>query len=50
VRGTLENRQGLLKPGMTGVGKVLCGRRFVADLATRRAIRWLKTDFWEYLP
>ena len=50
VRGSLENREGLLKPGMTGVGKILCGRRLVGELATRRLVRWIRTEFWEYLP
>jgi hypothetical protein len=35
---------------MTGVGKILCGKRMIAELLSRRAIRWLRTEFWEYLP
>jgi multidrug resistance efflux pump len=50
VQGELENPEGILKAGMTGVGKILCGKRLIADLVTRRAIRWLRTEFWEYLP
>jgi putative peptide zinc metalloprotease protein len=50
VQGELTNADGALKSGMTGVGKILCGKRMVADLITRRAIRWLRTEFWEYLP
>ena len=50
VQGELNNPDGSLKAGMTGVGKILCGRRTVFDIATRRAIRWLRTEFWEYLP
>ncbi len=50
VQGELENRDGLLKAGMTGVGKILCGKRRVGELATRRLVRWLRTEFWEYLP
>jgi multidrug resistance efflux pump len=50
VRGRLENGDGALKSGMTGVGKILCGERKIADLLTRRAVRWLRTEFWEYLP
>ncbi|MBZ5497262.1 MAG: efflux RND transporter periplasmic adaptor subunit [Acidobacteriia bacterium] len=50
VRGELLNADGSLKAGMTGVGKILCGKRMIGELVTRRAIRWLRTEFWEYLP
>ncbi len=50
VKGELENTDGSLKAGMTGVGKILCGKRMIAQLATRRMLRWLRTEFWEYLP
>jgi putative peptide zinc metalloprotease protein len=50
VWGYLENSDGSLKAGMTGVGKILCGKKRIAEIATRRAIRWLRTEFWEYLP
>ena len=50
IRGELDNADGSLKAGMTGVGKILCGRRMIGELVTRRAIRWLRTEFWEYLP
>jgi putative peptide zinc metalloprotease protein len=50
VQGELENPDGSLKAGMTGVGKILCGKRTIFSIATRRAIRWLRTEFWEYLP
>ncbi len=50
VQGELKNTDGSLKAGMTGVGKILCGRRTVFEIATRRATRWLRTEFWEYLP
>jgi multidrug resistance efflux pump len=50
VQGDLPNADGILKPGMTGVGKIRCGRRLIGDLVTRRAIRWLRTEFWEYIP
>jgi hypothetical protein len=46
----LINEDGALKSGMTGVGKILCGRRLIVELATRHLIRWLRTEFWEYLP
>ncbi len=50
VRGELENSDGALKSGMTGVGKILCGQRMIIELVSRRAIRWLRTEFWEFLP
>ncbi len=50
VQGELENADATLKAGMTGVGKILCGKRMIGELVTRRAVRWLRTEFWEYLP
>jgi multidrug resistance efflux pump len=50
VQGELDNADGALKAGMSGVGKILCGKRMILHLATRRAVRWLRTEFWEYLP
>jgi multidrug resistance efflux pump len=50
VRGELQNPDGSLKAGMTGVGKILCGQRVIFELISRRAIRWVRTEFWEYLP
>ncbi|HTY60786.1 MAG TPA: efflux RND transporter periplasmic adaptor subunit [Acidobacteriota bacterium] len=50
VQGDLKNPDGSLKAGMTGVGKILCGQRTIFEIASRRAIRWLRTEFWEYLP
>jgi multidrug resistance efflux pump len=50
VQGELPNEDGSLKAGMTGVGKILCGERTIFEIAFRRAIRWLRTEFWEYLP
>jgi HlyD family secretion protein len=50
IRGELPNPDGSLKTGMTGVGKILCGKRLIINLVSRRLIRWLRTEFWEYLP
>ena len=50
VQGVLENPDGSLKAGMTGVGKILCGKRTIFAIASRRVIRWLRTEFWEFLP
>jgi multidrug resistance efflux pump len=50
VQGQLENPDGSLKAEMTGVGKILCGERMIFEILSRRLIRWLRTEFWEYLP
>jgi multidrug resistance efflux pump len=50
VQGQLENPDGSLKAGMTGVGKILCGERMIFEILSRRMVRWLRTEFWEYLP
>lgn len=50
VQGQIDNRDGSLKAGMTGVGKILCGKRMIYEIVSRRLIRWLRTEFWEYLP
>ena len=50
IYGELENLDGSLQSNMTGVGKILCGKRLIINLLSRRAIRWIKTEFWEYLP
>jgi hypothetical protein len=35
---------------MTGVGKILGGKRPIFEIASRRITRWIRTEFWEYLP
>ena len=50
VQGELKNPDGSLKAGMTGAGKILCGTRPVYEVAFRRAIQWVRTEFWGYLP
>ena len=50
VRTELPNEDGALKAEMTGVAKVHAGRRLVIQLMTRRAIRWIRTEFWDILP
>jgi multidrug efflux pump subunit AcrA (membrane-fusion protein) len=50
VRSELQNDDLLLKPEMTGVAKIYCGDRRIIDLATRRLIRWIRTEFWDLLP
>jgi multidrug resistance efflux pump len=50
VRSELQNDDLQLKPEMTGVAKIYCGDRRIIDLATRRLIRWVRTEFWDLLP
>jgi putative peptide zinc metalloprotease protein len=50
VQGELQNADGSLKTGMTGAGKILCGSRTIYEIASRRAIQWIRTEFWGFLP
>jgi len=50
VRSELQNDDLLLKPEMTGVAKIYCGERRIFDIATRRLVRWIRTEFWDLLP
>jgi hypothetical protein len=50
VRSELPNEDLMLKPEMTGVARIYCGKRRIIDLATRRIIRWIRTEFWDLLP
>ena len=38
----------LLKPGMTGMVKIYCGRRRPVDLIKRRLARTIKVEFWSW--
>jgi len=44
----IENHAGLLKPGMTGLAKVLGGDRRVVDLVKRRLTHTFKVEFWSW--
>jgi putative peptide zinc metalloprotease protein len=44
----IENPSHLLKPEMTGQAKILCGERRLLELATRRAARSIKVQFWSW--
>ena len=50
VRSELQNDDLLLKPDMTGVAKIYCGDHRIADLISRRMVRWVRTEFWDLLP
>ena len=44
----IDNRSLLLKPGMTGNAKILCGQRRIIDLLERRLARTFKVEFWSW--
>lgn len=44
----IDNNSLLLKPGMTGHAKILCGRRRAIDLVRRRVARTVKVEFWSW--
>jgi GAF domain-containing protein/multidrug resistance efflux pump len=46
VRAILDNRQHLLRPGMTAQAKVVTQPRTLATFLFRRPIRWLRMTFW----
>jgi len=44
----IDNGEGLLKPGMTGIAKICCGQRRIIDLITRRLSRTFRVEFWSW--
>ena len=44
----IDNPDGLLKPGMTGMIKNDCGERRVVDLVMRRLARTFRVEFWSW--
>lgn len=44
----LDNSNGLLKPEMTGHGKIYCGEYKLIELTTRRLVRYLRVEFWSW--
>ena len=46
VRAALDNREGLLRPGMAIHARVLTRSRPVAAIAMRRPARWLRMHMW----
>jgi multidrug resistance efflux pump len=44
----IDNRDLLLKPGMTGQGKIYAGQRSIIGLITRRLARTFKVEFWSW--
>ncbi len=45
----IDNPALLLKPEMTGQAKIVCGRRNLWQLITRRIVRTVKVEFWSWL-
>jgi len=48
VTTSIDNRDLLLRPEMTGQAKIVCGRRSVAGLIARRLARTFKVDLWAW--
>ncbi|HEV8375199.1 MAG TPA: efflux RND transporter periplasmic adaptor subunit, partial [Candidatus Polarisedimenticolia bacterium] len=44
----LDNASFRLKPEMTGNAKILCGRRRLIELVSRRLTRYLRVEFWSW--
>lgn len=44
----IDNHDLLLRPGMTGQGKVYAGQRTILGLITRRLARTFKVEFWSW--
>ena len=44
----IDNRDGLLKPGMTGMAKIYCGKRQIISLMMRRLSRTFRVEFWSW--
>jgi multidrug resistance efflux pump len=44
----IDNGDGLLKPGMTGMAKICCGQRRIIDLINRRLSRTFRVEFWSW--
>ncbi len=48
VSSEIDNASLFLKPQMTGNAKVLCGKRRILDLMTRRFTRYIRVEFWSW--
>jgi putative peptide zinc metalloprotease protein len=42
------NEQRILKPGMTGIASIYCGKRKVSYLIYRKFFRTIRTEFWDW--
>jgi HlyD family secretion protein len=50
VRSYLSNPDGVLKPELTGIAKIYCGKRRIIEIMTRRIGMWVRTEFWGLRP
>jgi multidrug resistance efflux pump len=50
VRSVLQNKDGILKPDLTGNAKIYCGKRRIIELMTRRVEKWFRREFWDLRP
>jgi RND family efflux transporter MFP subunit len=50
VEARADNREGILKTGMLGTGKIWAGQRSIATLLLRKPVRWLWRKIWPLLP
>jgi len=50
VRSILMNKDGILKPDLTGNAKIYCGKRRIIELMTRRVDKWFRREFWDLRP
>ena len=44
----IENKDYLLKPGMSGYAKIFCGKMRLISLLTRRIVRYLRVEVWSW--
>jgi putative peptide zinc metalloprotease protein len=50
VRSYLSNKDGVLKPELTGTAKIYAGKRRIIEIMTRRIGKWIRTEFWSLRP
>jgi putative peptide zinc metalloprotease protein len=44
----IPNNEHILKPGMTGVANIYCGKRKLSSLIYRKFFRTIRTEFWDW--
>jgi len=44
----IPNSEHILKPGMTGVANIYCGKRKLSSLIYRKFFRTIRTEFWDW--
>ncbi|MCK5663527.1 MAG: HlyD family efflux transporter periplasmic adaptor subunit, partial [Thiotrichaceae bacterium] len=50
VEGELKNKHDFLRPGMSGVGKVMIDERKLIWIWTKNLVDWLRLTFWTWWP